>query len=326
MVFSLGVLVLAVWVLYQNVVSLQYQRMAREDNLRERNIHPASFILEGFPPIPNLTCSGEPIAVNKARYLIGEDRFREAITLLKSDNSSPYDSRRDYFISMSYDKLGMADSAIYWGLQAYHKQPLYDNLVLAISSRMFIEGRKSESMKILGDYLSKIKTNPNVWMLSARQYFELGKKKQAMRSLDSLKTYVPNDTATAEEYRSLYMRIRIYPFEPLFTKALAALNGKKYQESLTLFTEFIRHRPGIAEAYHFRALGYFQVGKFSDCVSDINRGIRLGSRKSADLINLRGVCNHKLGFRDQACLDFSSAMKLGNKQAAVNYKTFCEKK
>ena len=110
-------------VLFQNVKSLRFQRYVLADDAGNRLTHAASFIASGFPSIPNVTDRDEPVATIKARYLIHENRCREAINLLLADRSSPYDSRREYWLSKAYEKMGMAGSASYWMRQARKLKP-----------------------------------------------------------------------------------------------------------------------------------------------------------------------------------------------------------
>ena len=99
-------LFISAYVLFQNVKSLRFQRYVLADDAGNRLTHAASFIVSGFPSIPNVTDRDEPVATIKARYLIHENRCREAIAILLPDCSSPYDSRREYWLSKAYEKMG----------------------------------------------------------------------------------------------------------------------------------------------------------------------------------------------------------------------------
>jgi len=117
-------LFISAYVLFQNVKSLRFQRYVLADDAGNRLTHAASFIVSGFPPIPDVTDRDEPVATIKARYLIQENRCREAITLLLADRSSPYDSRREFCLARAYEKLGRHDSAAVWLKRAYRLKPL----------------------------------------------------------------------------------------------------------------------------------------------------------------------------------------------------------
>jgi len=56
--------------------------------------------------------------------LINETRYREAIDILLPDQSSPYDSRREYYLALAYNQIGKTDSAQFWLTRAKLLKPL----------------------------------------------------------------------------------------------------------------------------------------------------------------------------------------------------------
>jgi tetratricopeptide (TPR) repeat protein len=286
----------------------------------------SDFFLSGFPAIPNLTCLGEPINVVKAKYLANEKKYREAITLLKPDNSSPWDSRRDYFLSLCYDKLGRSDSAIYYGLRAYRKQPYQGKLVTALSSRLYLNGQQERAGKMLEHYFSRVRTNADAYLLAAEQYYQSGKIRKAYVTLDSGSTAFQLDTTNRQKVLLMRQLLIIYPFAELYDSAKRAMNNDQYAEALALYNRFISKKPRYAEAYGFRALCMFHLGRFQQSIDDINMAIKLGLNKRYDLINLRGINYHKLGKHEEGCQDFKFAMEHGNQQATGNYQKNCLKK
>ena len=113
------------YILILNFNSLKLQRFIKVEINREKLTLPASKFLNGFPSIPDINVVGEPIAVQKARYLINEKRYDEAITLLKNDQSSPYDTRKEYFIAMSYNSQNNIDSSLAYSQKAYNMKPCF---------------------------------------------------------------------------------------------------------------------------------------------------------------------------------------------------------
>ena len=122
--FVILLLCISAYVLFQNVKSLRFQRYLLADDARKRLTHAASFIAGEYPSIPNVSDRDEPIATIKARYLISQNHCREAITLLIADYSSPYDSRREFYLARAYEKMGRPDSAAFWLERAYKLKPL----------------------------------------------------------------------------------------------------------------------------------------------------------------------------------------------------------
>ncbi len=321
---AVAVLALSVWILIQLSVSLYYQVLARVDNFSGTNYkYSSAFMMSAFPSIPNLTCLGEPIAVGKARYLIVENHDREAINLLLRDNSSPFDSRRDYYLSMEYDKLGMADSAIFWGLKAHQVQPLYDKMVIALCDRLFLKGRQEEAIKITADYLAKINSNPDVWMLAAKLQYDAGHPEKALQLLDTASVYIRGNKAIDDQRTMLQAQVELGPFMEEYKAASSAYSSKDYPKAIALLDDLIKNRPEFGEAYNHRALCLFYTKEYSKSISDINKALSLKAFDPSELINLRGINYNCLGNRESACRDFKIAGDKGNQGAKDNYLKFC---
>jgi O-antigen ligase len=189
----------SIYFLFLNAKSLRFQRFVREYDLGNKIAQPASFLIEGFPSIPNVNIHDEPIVAMKVRLLISENRNREAIRLLLADNSSPYDSRREFYLGMAYSRLGMIDSSIVWLKRAYLLKPLHDNVVVNLSIMLFSQNKRQEAMQFLNRYLQEVKTTSEVWKVAANQYWEDGQTEKAISILDSALKYLPLDTTIAKK-------------------------------------------------------------------------------------------------------------------------------
>lgn len=121
---TMMVLIFSVIVFWLNFRSLRMEELVRQDDADRWMALPSGFVIEGFSCIPNLTSISEPVAVVKGRYLVRDTRYREAVSVLLPDRSSPWDSRREYWLSKAYAGMGKADSAAYWLDQAKRLKPL----------------------------------------------------------------------------------------------------------------------------------------------------------------------------------------------------------
>ncbi len=323
MLLAALVVLAATWLLWLNTVSLWYQLIARKENFSERFTKTADFFIHGMPSIPNLTALSEPIAVTKARYLILENRHREAISMLKHDQSSPFDSRCDYFLSLAYDQLGMTDSSIYYGLRAYRKQPFQGLLVIPLSSRMFLNGREAEALAMMEKFVGKDKEHTEAVLVLAKQYWKAGNAEKTLALLDSSARFMRRDTIRDKEARYLREMAAIYPYSDIFEQGKRAVNDQRYREAITILTGVIEKKPSYGESYAMRAVAFFHIADYAKSIRDINMALKLSQGRRPDLINLRGINNHKLGRLDFACRDFKQAMDQGNPQAATNYRRFC---
>ena len=314
------------YILYLNAISLHYQRYVFEDEKGNKFSHSADYFMDAFPSIPDISCLGAPINTYKARYLINENRPKEAIQILKNDRTTPYDARREYYMCMAYDKLGNNDSTIYWGLKTLELKPLFSNMVSVVSSRLFNAGRKKEAIANLDRYLNLVKTDPEVWLQAADLNMKTGNPAKAMQLLDSAKRNIPDNTSIVNNWWSVHNMLYIKPYDELYNRANQAFADKHYPEASKLLSEFISKKPGLTESYQNRALCLFRTGEYAKSLSDIQIAMSKEDRNEAFLLNLRGVNYVSMGRTEDACKDFEAAMNKGSEDGKVNYVKFCVQK
>lgn len=286
----------SIYIFYLNFVSLKLQRIAKEELNSGVLRSPSDLFMNGFPAIPDINIEGEPIAVTKARYLITEEKYQQAIDLLKKDDSSPYDTRQEFFIAMAYLKLNQFDSALVYTQKVYKLKPYFYGNISLMSSAYEAKGDFTMALKVLDDHI-QLYTKNNLHVA------DIIYKQQA-------------DITT---------KARILQNQGPFNNGMASFNQKEYAKAIQYFTEFINKEPGVAQAFEYRAFCYFYINKFQLSNADIERAIALDPSKPGYL-NLHGVNLQMLGNTQAACTDFQKAIEMGDKDAVNNYEKFCKKK
>ncbi len=323
LVVKLAVLLLFCgYVLILNFQSLKLQRIIKDEMNTGTLKQSSDLFVNGFPWIPDINVVGEPIAAQKARYLINEKKFDKAIEVLKKDHSSPYDTRPEYFIAMAYFNQGKYDSAMIYNQKVFQYKPLmYENLSMmcAIFERT---GKSKDAVTVLDNYLSKVKDNSKAWMMNTQFLNNLGELKKAAACIDSAYKYLPSDTTIVKRYEFQRSRLLIAPYADLFNRALGAYQTQKYDEAAKLLTEFINKEPNLPEVYEYRAFSYYFTRQYQASINDIDKLFSFG-KKRGNLLNLRGVNLQNLGKKDEACGFYKAAMQAGNKDGGTNYKQFC---
>ena len=320
---TLGIFAL---ILYMNAVSLHYQSLVSREIKENKYSHTSSFYKAGFPAIPDLSCEGDPISTYIARYLIHENRADEAANLLLHDNPSPYDGRREYYLCLAYEKMGIADVAIYWGLKSCELKPRFANMVIVTSSKLFAVGRQQEAVQTMDNYLALVKTNPTAWLLAADQNLKMENRQKAIVIMDSAIKYMPANEQIKNNWAYLHRTNVIPSSDEIYSKAKQALDTKLYPKALTLLNEYISKNPNNTEAYQKRAFCLYLMQQFQKSLSDIDIAIRRSDGSKGFLFNLKGVNYINLGKTDEACIYFKKAMEIGDVDGMANYKKFCEKK
>jgi O-antigen ligase/Tfp pilus assembly protein PilF len=292
----LSLMIGSIYIFYLNFESLKLQRIAKQELNAGTLTSKSELFLNGFPAIPDINIEGEPIAVTKARYLITEEKYQQAIDLLKKDNSSPYDTRQQFFIAMAFFKLGQPDSALVYAHKVLKLKPFFSGNISVMSNAYEAKGNLTEAMKVLDDHIQL--NNKNGQPVSDIIY-----KQQA----------------------SLAPRARIQKFQETFNNGLASFGRKEYRNAIKYLSKFIDKETGVAQAFEYRAFCYFYLKKYQLSLTDIERAIAIDPSKPG-YINLRGVNKHMLGNEPAACADFQTAINMGDKDAVNNYEKFCKKK
>jgi O-antigen ligase/Tfp pilus assembly protein PilF len=286
----------SIYIFYLNFVSLKLQRIAKEELNAGVLRSPSDLFMNGFPALPDINIEGEPIAVTKARYLITEEKYQQAIDLLKKDNSSPYDTRQEFFIAMAYLKMNQFDSALVYTQKVYKLKPYFSGNVSLMSSAYEAKGDFNQALKVLDDHI-KLNT----------------------------KNYQPVSDIIYKQQAGLSAKVRIQNNQEPFNRGMASFNSKEYGKAIQYFTEFIDKEQGVPQAFEYRAFCYFYLNKFQLSNTDIERAIAIDPTKPG-YFNLKGVNHHMLGNDPAACADFQKAIEMGDKDAVNNYEKFCKKK
>lgn len=324
-VWSLKLLVLLIfsaYILLLNFQSLKLQRIIKDEMNTGTLKQSSDRFMRDFPWIPDINVVGEPIAAQKARYLINEKKYDKAIEILKKDKSSPWDTRPEYFIAMSYFNLGKLDSAYVYNQKVYAIKPnMFENvsMMCAILERT---GRVRETMPLLEEYLKYNKTNSKAWTLETQFLNNTGDFKKAAAYIDSAYHYLPTDTTIIKQREVFRARMLIAPFTELYNRALASYWAQKYDEAVQLFTEFISKEPNLPQVYEYRAFSYFFTKQYQASINDLDKMFSFGVKRP-NLLNLKGVNLQNLGKTDEACTFYKAAMQAGNKDGATNYNRFC---
>ena len=190
-------------ILFLYCQSLYYQRIVEEDLADDNLQNTSAYIIRGFPVIPNISVYGEPIVVSKARYLIKENKYDDAINFLKADHASPFDTRREFFMAMAYIKKGMTDSAVSNLRQVYRYKPLYGKGTNMLASLLYNTKKQDEAMNIMDNFARLSKTNSTAWLRAAYMHWQTGSHEKSIELLDSALVYLPGNTEILSQRKQL---------------------------------------------------------------------------------------------------------------------------
>ncbi len=315
-------LLVSTWILYLNFQSSINQRIVYQEIMAGNLQEPADKIIAGFPFIPNVSVWGEPIETLKARYLIQEERYEEAIDILRNDHTSPWDARREFFMAMSFNNLQQYDSALHYSLIAVDLKPNYFRNLHLAATLLDRKGEKEQVAGLYDAFLENNKRENQAWLVASNFHIQNNDLERANELIQEAVNYFRRDSLIQQQRRFLNHKLNIEPHLDLFNKANAHYQANRYQQAIDQLDEFIALVPDYSLAFQVRSFSYYHLNEHEKCIEDANSALSLDPGNSS-LVNLRGVCHRALDDLDQACADFRRSMQMGNESGKTNYERFC---
>lgn len=334
--------------------SSKMQRMIKEE---QSNVRPTKstgeFLIRNYPRVPNLTAVAEPVDVEKARYLIDEQKFDQARKVLQTINYHPYDARPEYFMAVSYfmEPEKNNDSIYKYAHKARMIKPNFFGALNLETFALNNMGKEQESIHLLKQYLGlekdstavipkwkqtlkkfridvdeaamyyKRTNEPQAWNALAYLQEKNGMIADAKATIDSAFVYIPDNADIVNNRNKLTSRVQVEQFMPLYAEAVNYYNTQRFDEAAKVFSAFLEKVPAHIEAYRLRAFCYYNLGQYQKVIADINQIEALGVVVDPVLNNYRGSCYYMLGNKANAKVYFEKAANEGNADAKKNLST-----
>ena len=335
--------------------SSKIQRMVKEEQQGVRSPKsPADYLIRNYPRIPNLTAVAEPVDVEKARYLIDEQKFDEARKILLSIHYHPYDARPEYFMAVSYfmEPEKKLDSIYKYAHKARMIKPnFYGSLNLETFALNNL-GKEQESIKLLKQFLSlekdSIQKEEPKWKKRLKSIFHVDVDRDARLAnrgevqawnslaylleknnqipearavLDTAFVYLPTNQEIINNRNKIISRMQVEQFAPLYSEAMQLYLQQRYAEAIPVFTKFLEKVPAHIDGLKYRAISYYNTQQYQRAINDIAQMEQLGIAIDPVLNNYRASCYYMLGDRNNAKVFFQKAAAEGNADAQKNLNT-----
>jgi O-antigen ligase len=318
-IIVIGICTLVIYVFQQNYVSNKLQRIVLQEITAGALKQPSSVFLSGFPAIPNVGAWGESISSMVARYLINEKKFKETISLLKDDQQNPYDSRREYFMALAYNGLGVKDSALYYARWSYNLKPYHQRNTYMMLGIMEQLNMTDSIPKYLDHHLAAQKDDPTAFVAAVNFFIKIGNQERASALIQEAKSLHPSDSNVTK----LYQKLNSAQYQAIFSSGARLYNSKRYREAAKEFELYFSRVPDDVNGYKLLVFSYYNSKNYSKCIETIN--VNMGRfPQDAEILNLRGVAYKEMNKVDLACADFKTAISMGNAPAKSNFDRICQ--
>lgn len=332
--------------------SSKIQRRVKEEQQGVRTPKSSSdFLIREYPRIPNLTAVAEPVDVEKARYLIDEQKFKEARKILASIHYHPYDARPEYFTAVSYfmEPEKNNDSIYKYAHKARMIKPNFFGALNLETFALNNMGKELESIKLLKRYLGLEKDSvqaptPRWKKFLKRLHIDVDREaimggnrfeaqawnslaylqeknnllQDAKATLDSAIVYLPNQQDIINNRNKITSRVQVEQYSPLYTEAMQLYMQQRYSEAALAFSRFLEKVPAHIDALRYRAFCYYNLQQYKNMLSDISSMETLGTVIDPVMNNYRASCYYMLGDRANAKVFFQKAAQEGNADAQKN--------
>ena len=105
-------------------------------------------------------------------------------------------------------------------------------------------------------------------------------------------------------------------------KAYALTNLKRYEEALPLVSKALEYNKSYWYIWDTKGEIEFNLGNYNQCILDMTEAIKIN--KDANSLYYRGISYLKLGKKELACKDLSSAGEMGKKDAYYEINKYCK--
>ena len=323
-------------VMQQNYRSARLQKLFITDINTGGLELPATFFAGQFPAIPRIALWGGPVSTIEARYLLNDGKTEEAINLLHGRVSSPWDSRREYFLSRAYLQEEQMDSAMHYAQAGLSLKPYNYEIIKLIGEIMERDGRPEEALPYLEAYVQKEEGNEQAWMALARLYQRMGQEAKVQQVVERARELFPDSFLTGEgeqeaqpegdptpiQQPQTQTTPTPSPHEHILRTALTYYDADNYAEAIRYLDEYISLSEFNEHAHGMRAYSHFRLEQYEQCIADVD-AIDARTTVNSSLINFRGVSYERLGNREKACENYARAMAAGLENGRLNYERYC---
>ncbi|MFZ9718628.1 MAG: O-antigen ligase family protein, partial [Chitinophagaceae bacterium] len=275
---------------------------------------------EQLPAIPNLNAFCFPIDLIKARYLIKEKRYAEAIQWLKGcRNQSPLLSINEFFTAQSYLAMGNKDSAFYWTSKAFEYRPRVRNNYVLLN-QLLVE--RKDSLKIENSFaeVSKFRKEPWVWNTYLGSLQGVGVTDTHYRSmLDSALVLYPQDSTLMLRRNS----IAAIATRDIIESASKAFMRSDYKTALSGFLQALEQNPYDYANTENVGMCYYAMQDYKNAIVYFDIVIAMSTARDAKSAYFKGVSLIALNQRSDACAALRFAARSNYPGAADLVKANC---
>ena len=285
--------------------SMRGQYYINNDMLKAEPTLTYEKVNQDLPSIPNLNAFCFPIKLIKARYLMKDKKYNEALEMLaKCREESPQLSINEFYTAQCYLALNQKDSAFYWATKAFEYRPrVRNNFVLL--NQLLLERKDSLQLEKNFAIVRRLRNEEWAWNSFIGALSGVGVSAERYQTLlDSALTYFPKDE-TLNARRNDVGNAKARPY---FEAAGKAFGQGNYRKAIENFKLAQKQNPFDYAFDENIGLCYHSLGDFANAINYFDKVIASGKARDAKSYVFRGLGLISLGRKEEGCASLRMAV------------------
>jgi len=319
----------ALWFTYTTYNSLVAQKDINSDVLLANPVKSFEEVDNELPSIPNLNAFCFPVDAIRARYLMKEKKYDDALALInKAEAVNPYLPYGEFLKAQIFLEVNKMDSARRYAVAAFAKRPRsLANLQILnfISYKAKDTATLNRNFEIFTSYR---KDQPAAWNDYLKYLHELPHDQNKFQALvDSALKLFPDDPELRQKKSGLFVNSNspaVQAAAPYVIKALEAFNRKDYAVAIHNFAKAGELNPTDYTNWENIGVCYYVQNNFSVATGYFEKAIGLRTAVDGKSEFFNGICLINLGKKPEGCHYLQLADAKNYPGAKAQQAAFCQ--
>ncbi len=304
---------------YQSLVA---QGKFSQDSLKANPVSTWAEVAGTFPAIPNMNIFCIPIGEIKAKYLIKDKRFDQALRVLdECKDVNPALGFNDYLRGTIYTQLNKIDSALPFAQSAFAKKPRDQNNYYLLSALYTSKSDSNHVKEVFQKELS-LRNEAWVWNEYLKNKAAMGTNREQLNKLaDSALALFPND-ADLQQKKAAFGNTEAY--QKILAEGFGHFSRAEFPAAIQSFTRAIEMMPSEYTNYENVALGYYNQNNFATALQWFLKVLPIRKVNNGKSEYFLGICYLQTGNKTEGCRYLKVAAGLQFPDAANQINLHCK--
>lgn len=328
----------AAYLTYNSYQSMVAQMRILPDIKRETHTISFEEVNAAFPPVPNLTTKGQPIAAIKGTYYYYAKQYDKALALLnEGSKANPYLMYSEFMKANVYFDMNQTDSACYYAAKAFYARPrakaYYQNLLVFCAQR-----NDTAAIRKAFEEYTRYRNEPDAWRLYLSGLFNTRNidKQKLLSIADSAIHLFPDNTTLSQSKQAILnsmspaatekslQTVNPAVAQQYLSKAVAAFNKGDYESAAQNFIKLSAINPNEYSIIENTGICYFNLKEYRKAISFFDRVIQMNIAQDGKSELFKAKCLLTLGRKAEGCQMLQIASSKKHPEADAFIKQYCQ--